>query len=46
MRKFFRGGEISVDLSQKGGATQKRLGTTDLRSIMRLSCASEDRGYI
>ena len=24
MRKFFRGGEISVDLSQKGGATQKR----------------------
>ena len=25
---FFGGGEISVDLSQKGGATQKRLGTT------------------
>ena len=24
------GGEISVDLSQKGGATQKRLGTTGL----------------
>ena len=28
MRKFFKGGEISVDLSQKGGATQKRLGAT------------------
>ena len=24
------GGGISVDLSQKGGATQKRLGTTGL----------------
>ena len=24
------GGEISVDLSQKGGATQKRLWTTEL----------------
>ena len=33
MRKFFRGGgEISVDLSQKGGATQKRLGTTSVDS--------------
>ena len=27
---FLGGGEISVDLSQKGGATQKRLGTTGL----------------
>ena len=27
---FLGGGEISVDLSQKGGATQKRLGTTAL----------------
>ena len=27
---FLGGGEISVDLSQKGG-TQKRLGTTDLK---------------
>ena len=27
MRKFFSGGgEISVDLSQKGGATQKKVG--------------------
>ena len=34
MRKFFRGGgEISVDLSQKGGATQKRLETTALDSL-------------
>ena len=27
------GGGISVDLSQKGGATQKRLGTTALEGI-------------
>ena len=33
MRKFFRGGGISVDLSQKGGATQKRLGTTSCRLL-------------
>ena len=35
MRKFFSGGggEISVDLSQKGAATQKRLGTTALEAL-------------
>ena len=27
---YWRGGGISVDLSQKGGVTQKRLGTTAL----------------
>ena len=33
MRRFFRGREISVDLSQKGGATQKRLGTTGIDGV-------------
>ena len=36
MRKFLGGGEISVDLSQKGGATQKRLGTTALEDVVRV----------
>ena len=33
MRKFFRGGGISVDLSEKGGATQKRLGATAVYNV-------------
>ena len=32
---YWGGGGISVDLSQKGGATQKRLGTTGVDGLSK-----------